>query len=400
MRRAALVCALGLLTALADLAAQEGIAKGTIKAVDAKKDVITLTVGDRDQDFKVTPATRFMTGNGTLLKEGINDKSLEPGAAVAFKAKDGVLIGLRLAGPGKIDTSALVPLSELGDKEYRGFKGGLYPEGKNERPAAHEAAGIALAKRIRPLDRDGKPADGGKVVLLSVGMSNTTQVFSVFKKLADADKEKNPRLAIVDGAQGAMTALRISDPDSGSGAKFWAEVDRRLEAAGVTRAQVQAAWIKQADAGPSEGFPAYAQQLQARLAKIVQLMHARFPNLKLVYLSGRTYGGYAKTPLNPEPYAYESGFSVKWLIEQQLKGEPALNHDPAKGKVTAPWLSWGPELWANGTTKRADGFFWEAGDFAKDGTHPSPVGQRKAAELLLRFFKADTTARPWFVAVK
>src|SRR6185436_9485091 len=128
------------------------------------------------------------------------------------------------------------------------------------------------------------------------------------------------------------TAARIADLE-GTGVKFWAEVDRRLQAAGATRAQVQTAWIKQANAGPSQGFPKYAQELQAHQAKIVRLMHERFPNLKMVYLSSRTFGGYATTRLNPEPYAYESGFSVKWLIEEQIKGDKELNYDAKKGAV-------------------------------------------------------------------
>jgi hypothetical protein len=174
-------------------------------------------------------------------------------------------------------------------------------------------------------------------------------------------------------------------------------VDRRLQDAGVSREQVQAAWIKQADPGPTQGFPQYAQTLERELRQIVQLMHRRFPNLKLVYLSSRTYGGYAKTRLNPEPYAYESGFAVKWLIEEQIKGDPSLNYEPGKGAVMAPWLSWGPYLWANGTTKLANGLFYEESDFAGDGTHPSASGQRKVAEALLHFFKSDSTTKPWFV---
>src|SRR5262249_57810334 len=113
-------------------------------------------------------------------------------------------------------------------------------------------------------------------------------------------------------------AARIQDPETEGGRRYWGEVDRRLKSAGVTRAQVQAAWIKQADAGPTQDFPGYARTLEGELKKIVQLMAERFPNLKLCYLSSRTYGGYARTRLNPEPYAYESGFSVKWLIEKQL----------------------------------------------------------------------------------
>jgi hypothetical protein len=287
----------------------------------------------------------------------------------------------------------------MGDAEYNGFKGGLYPDGKNERPAAHEAAGLALARTVQPLDGDGKPAAaGGKIVLLSIGMSNTMQATAGFKQVADNDPEKNPQVLIVNGSQGGMTAFRTQDPDDkGSGTQYWGTVDKLLTDAGVTGAQVQAVWLKQADAQPSEGFPQYAEKLEAEQARIVQVLHQRFPNLKLVYFSSRTYGGYAKTRLNPEPYALESGFSVKWLIEKQIKGEADLNFDPAKGPVKAPWLSWGPYLWAAGATKRADRFSWEQGDSTEsDGTHESPAGQKKVGEALLKFFKTDSTTRGWF----
>jgi hypothetical protein len=195
-----------------------------------------------------------------------------------------------------------------------------------------------------------------------------------------------------------MTASIIQDPnDKGPGTHYWTKLTGHLEAAGLSPAQVQVIWIKEADAGPREGFPGYAKKLQAELTRIVQLLPARFPNLKLVYLSSRTYGGYAKTPLNPEPYAYESGFAVKWLIEQQVEGDPALNYDAAKGPVKAPWLSWGPYLWANGATKRADGFSYEESDFAEDGTHESASGQQKVGQQLLQFFKTDSTTRSWFL---
>jgi Cu/Ag efflux protein CusF/lysophospholipase L1-like esterase len=397
--------ALGGLVALA----QNDIQKGKIKKVDADKGTVTVAAGGgKDVELTVMENTRFMGADGNMIKDGLGHKGFKEGALVMFKVVNqgdkALLVGVRLVGPGaagqpipKVDTSKLKPLTEMGTEVYQGYKGGLYPGGKNQRPAAHEKAGLSLAKGVQPLDADGKPHADGKIVLLSVGMSNTTQVFSAFKRLADADAAKNRRLVIVDGAQGGMTALRIQDPENPKGgAQFWSTVDKRLETAGVSRAQVQAVWIKEADAGPTQGFPKYAQTLQAELAKIVQLFPKRFPNVKLAYLSSRTYGGYAKTPLNPDPYAFESGFSVKWLIEDQIKGEPGLNYDAAKGSVTAPWLSWGPYLWANGTTKRADGFFYEESDFGSDGTHPSPAGQQKVARLLLDFFKNDSTTKGWF----
>lgn len=393
------------LAAASLLLAQDEIRRGKVKAIDAEKKTITITVDGKDETLSFTDGTRVMGPDGKAIEKPFTDKAFAPGSAVMFKGatKDGnrVLAALKAGGEAqkqppieRVDTSKLKTLPALGTDKYQGFEGGLYPGGKNERPKDHDDAGLALAKSIVPLGSDGKPAGGGKIVLLSVGMSNTTQAFSTFKRIADADKEKNPDVLLVDGAQGSMTAVRIKDTTS---SPYWTVVDQRLKTAGATREQVQVAWIKQADAGPSSGFPKYAQTLRDELRQIVQLMHERFPNLKMIYLSSRTYGGYATTRLNPEPYAYESGFSVKWLIEEQIKGEKELNFDPKKGAVKSPWLGWGPYLWANGTTKNPDGLFYEQSDFGNDGTHPSQSGQRKVAGQLLAFFKTDTMTKGWFV---
>ena len=96
-----------------------------------------------------------------------------------------LLFGLAVAiagcgnkGPGTGPTTAgRVPLPELGIGTYRGFVGGLYPAGGNVEPTAHATAGQSRAQAVVPLDTSGTPGTGGKVVLLSLGMSNTTQEF-------------------------------------------------------------------------------------------------------------------------------------------------------------------------------------------------------------------------------
>src|SRR5262249_40927480 len=112
-----------------------------------------------------------------------------------------------------VDTSKLVPLTEPGNGSYQGYPVGLYPKGKNTRPPDHEAEGRALAKQVRPLNAEGRPSADGKIVLLSVGMSNTTMEFSAFQQLANPSPRKNPKLVLVDGAQGGMTAAVIQNPD-------------------------------------------------------------------------------------------------------------------------------------------------------------------------------------------
>jgi hypothetical protein len=391
--------------------------EATIKKVDAEKSILVFHAREQDRTARVAKDAKVLDANGQELAEGLKSKELKEGVRVTVTVERqgdkpvvlAIKLGKRQAAEvvepaAKVDTSHLKALTDLCKDQYQGFQGGLYPEGKNERPAAHEVAGLALAKQIQPLDADGKPKKDGKIVLLGIGFSNTVQAFSGFMQAAKEEKDMNPSVVLVNGAVGGMSANRIQNPDdNGSGTKYWATVDERLKAAGATREQVQVIWIKETNPAPHEGgFPKYVRTLQAELTRIAQILPTRFPHVKLAYLSSRTYGGWARGrpprgPGNSEPFSYESGFAVKWLIEQQLKGDPALNFDASKGAVKAPWLSWGPYLWANGTIKRADGFSFEPADFRDDDRmHESAAGQRKVGNMMLRFFKSDSTTRGWF----
>src|SRR5689334_22979321 len=230
------------------------------------------------------------------------------------------------SGPPAItgkESTGFVPLDQLtADEKYKGFDGGLYGNGHNEPPESHAKAAATEAAKVVPLDADGKPARDGKVVLLSIGMSNTTQEFSRFTQIADDDPAKSPRLVIVDGAQGGKDAAAWTSGTEKTGNNpVWEEADRRLRAAGVTPRQVQVVWVKQAliQQGRHGEFPQHARVLQRELETILNLAKSRYPNLRLAYLSSRIYAGYAVTQLNPEPYAYEGAFSVRWVIEDQLK---------------------------------------------------------------------------------
>jgi hypothetical protein len=305
--------------------------------------------------------------------------------------------------PPARETTGLAPLTELGKGLYQGETGGLYGHGQNVPPPALREAARVQTALIVPRDGRGSPSDTGKIVLIAVGMSNTTQEFSVFKKIADADPNKSPRLVLVDCAQGGMAAhqwaysevvVRQRRPSP------WDVMDRRIEAAGVTPAQVQVVWLKQAQMGPAQlgEFPAHARSLRDDIAVALRRLKTRFPNLRIAYLSSRIYAGYATTPLNPEPYAYESAFAVRWLIEAQGAGDPNLNYDPARGEVRAPLVLWGPYLWGDGTKpRRSDALVWTRADLGSDGTHPSPSGREKVARMLLTFFRTDPNARQWFL---
>jgi len=303
------------------------------------------------------------------------------------------------------------PLTDMGARTYKGFAGGLYPDAANEMPADHLAAGIDKAGNIVPRDAAGNPDPAGKYVLVSIGMSNTTQEFcgstpcgqGTFMSRAAADPEVNhDTLALVDGAAGGQTA---DTWDSPADANYDRVRDTKLAPRGLSEAQVQIAWVKVANPGPAVSLPASnsdAYRLVTQTGNIVRALKVRYPNLQQVYLSSRIYAGYATTPLNPEPYAYESGFAAKWVIEaqiDQMRGDPP---DPRAGDLdytTGPgaWIAWAAYLWANGPNPRSDGLIWERADLAADGTHPSPSGRAKVGALLMNFFKKSDHTWCWFL---
>ncbi|HKQ97080.1 MAG TPA: DNRLRE domain-containing protein [Candidatus Polarisedimenticolia bacterium] len=292
-------------------------------------------------------------------------------------------------------TTGLTPLIDLGSGTYKGYEGGLYPGGVNTPPDAQRTLALAAAARIVPRNAAGAADPNGLIVMIAVGMSNTTHEFAVFERAEDANPGPNARVVLMDTALGGQTAAIIADPAQ----SYWTVMQQRLLAMGLSAAQVQVAWVKEADAQPPDDFPGHAQRLRDELELVMNNLHDKFPNLAIAYLSSRVYGGYAAPgSLNPEPQAYESGFSVRWLIADQIAGDPGLNDGRVAGPVRAPLLLWGPYLWADGTTPRSDGLTWLIGDFEGDHTHPGPSGEAKVAGLLSNFFAGEETAAAWWPA--
>jgi PKD repeat protein len=315
------------------------------------------------------------------------------------------LVGFQVARADcSLTNLGIAPLNEMAFATYASNQGGLYPNSLNTRPPAHEAAGIAIANAIQPLDSAGTVnTNTGKIGLLSLGMSNVTLEWGMpgannFSNQATNDPSLNPRVAIADGGISGMDApdwTNLASPN-------WSTVvASRLPAAGLTTNQVQVVWLKQALQNVTNygSFPTHARTLQTMEAAILRNAKVWFPNLKIAYLSSRTRA-YTDMPTNsnPEPYAFESGFAVRWVVEDQIKKTNNLNFDPTNGPVVAPWISWGPYLWADGLVPRGDGFIWECTDTAGDHMHPSTAsGVPKVATQLLAFFKTDPTATPWFL---
>lgn len=309
----------------------------------------------------------------------------------------------------------LIPLTDLGGATYVGLEGGLYPNGSNDLPTQHASAGAIAASRIQPLDTLGNPAGNGKIILLSVGIANAAEEFcgptngnctiESFVGQASQRPDLNPNLVLLNGAIYGRDTMAWDNRDDEN---YNFIRDELLLPQGLSEQQVQVIWLKLANGNATrqESLPsnqADAYILLRQLGNVVRSLKERYPNLLQVFLASRTYAGYTPTSANPEPYAYESAFSVKWLIEAQINQMAAGGEavDEKAGNLNyqrlSPWLAWGPYLWASGSTPRSDGFSWQVGDVVADGVRPAPAGIQKVGQLLLNFFATSPVTEPWFL---
>jgi hypothetical protein len=333
---------------------------------------------------KLTPEEQKYLDRAIQELKKANDRKPDPGKALSAQAEEKRM---------EQRSTGLKPLTEMtAEDRYKGEDGGLYGGGRNEPPELHQAAAREALKKIAPLDAQGQPSKEGKIVFISLGMSNTFGEFRMFKEIADHDPQKSPDVWIVNCAVGGAGVSSWARSGSGT----WQTVAERLKQAEVTPEQVQVAWIKHAEPGPSpDASPLqYARKVKEDIASSLAITRSTFPNLRVAYLSSRIYGGYNISGIrrvNPEPFAYETAFSVRWVIQEQIEREK-------RDKLDGPVLLWGPYLWANGVRPRkSDQLVWERKDLGEDGVHPSKTGGQKVANLLLEFFKRDAGAKTWFV---
>jgi len=376
-------------------------------------------------------AQAFDAGGGLIPEAAINWSSSNP--SVASVAPSGLVTGrtlgqatIRATTPSgfasrqlrvvpnraRADSQA-VPMIDIGTRTYLGFAAGLYPDG-NQLPSGHAEEGARRARLVVPRDAGGQPAAGGAYVLLSIGMSNATMEWCrrtpgpceawTLTGQAGADPEiRSTGLVIANGAKGSQTTVTWISP---SLPNYDRVRDSVLAPLGVTEQQVQVIWFKVVTSNPSVPLPAStadALHLESEIGQALRAMKQRYPNLQIVFLASRTYGGYATGNLNPEPFAFESGLAVRWAIAAQIRqmASGGTTLDPVTGDLDyhtiAPWIAWGPYFWTTGSTPRSDGLAWLPADVLADGVHPSQTGVEKAATLLLQFFKSSPYARCWMV---
>lgn len=341
-------------------------------------------------------------------------------------------VSLALESSGVNELFAATPLTDFaaGQLYLGNFPGFLY-SGSNTMSAAHDSDGRSAAEQIQPLDADGNPSPTGKIAVVGIGMRNWTLELCTgtpgtlgcspytFGEQAGSFPGVNPQMVLVDCAQGGTFAT-----DWATVTPAWNTCLKWLSLYGVTAAQVQVVLWKQIDASPKISLsslsvgstcpanpnPATAPDAcvyEALTAEAVRTVKTKFPNTQQMFLQSRTYAGYANYAESPEPYAYEYGFSTKWLIQAQINQLATGHVDPVAGNLSysaAPWLAWGPYFWASGPTPRSDGQTWLGGDFADDGTHISTCpfygincGVKQIADLMINFYSTSPYTT-WFLA--
>ncbi len=136
------------------------------------------------------------------------------------------------------------------------------------------------------------------------------------------------------------------------------------------------------------------------MGEMARYVNRRYPNVQQLFLHSRIYAGYATTRLNPEPFAYEYGFSTKWLIEAQIlqlrngtvrpHGRRSELRQCAVDRMGAIPLGVGrdPKVRRAGLV---------ATRFSSGCTHPSRRGVQKVTNVMMGFYLSSPYS-PWFRA--
>lgn len=294
----------------------------------------------------------------------------------------------------------LVPINDLGSGIYKGFMGGLYPNGSNTRPPTHLTAAMLQGNEIKLLAFNGTTDEkNGKIVMIGVGASNPRAEFEAFITKTKSLSNLNPNLKIINtciGGQGVQKMNQVA-------ANYWVQASKTLQSASLSDLQVQIAWIETENTQDAEvEFPKAPQKLMTDLQILLQTLKKKFPNLKICYLSGRSYSGYAEAAAGEigkgllYPRDYYNGWAMKWIVEKQINNEAGFQYSGLSS--TIPFVTMGSYHWTDADKTRLDGFGINcATDIGDDGLHLTTMGEQKIAGLIFTFFNTDVTAKSWFL---
>jgi len=287
----------------------------------------------------------------------------------------------------------LPPINELGSEKFMGKTGGLYPGGSNEMPESFYNDAITMAESIAPLSSNGNPDENGKIGMISIGASTVAMFGKSVESLIYNVPGINNNLTFVNGGVGGQDLNKIADQNG----RYWSKVDQEVINAGLTNEQIQVMWFQEDDLrNTTSAFPERADMLVESFIWHIQQMKKRYPNLKLLYLTGRHTTDYMPAKAKEkhrEPRAYLNGWACKWVIEEQINGNKELTYMGEDAK--SPLILWGPYFWTQGDITRKDGYSFTPDMVKTDGVHPNTLGEIKVANDLLDFWKADPVSSIW-----
>jgi hypothetical protein len=393
-----------------------------------------------------------------------------------------LLVAASMPGQANAQTLPTVPLTDFTPTTfYKGLSGYLYGEilgqGSNTDDVNHHQGGLNQLNLIQPLCPDGSTTNcltsQKKIGVVTIGMSHWTKElcteqppnllppsqcdpYSFIYKMTNTTGI-NPSMVLVDCAQDGHPAEDwINDTVAGMYSNC---ANNILPYYGLTEHQVQVILLKQADSGqrdtlvalPQSGFVGCppptipppngiestydACYLMNYIGQIARFVETRYTdsqghgNVRQMFVHARIYAGYSNgiNPLNPEPFAYEQGLALKWIVQSQID-EVYYHKSPifpvgslnfTSNPPVAPWIDWGTYLWANGATHWCShctvNYNWvqsalsgtcpanEECDYQTmsddgsqlDDVHPSACGRDKVSNALLKFY-CTSPVTTWF----
>jgi hypothetical protein len=284
-----------------------------------------------------------------------------------------------------------IPLNDLGTNTYKGYVGGLYPNGMNSPTNQYAADLLSISSQIVPLDTSGNAISNGKIVFISLGSSIGGHTMQVLKTKTDTSSITNPKLKLINcnNGYGSGSLNSIANPAD----PYWDHVTKILTGTKSSYKQVQVIYLETDDSSRSVTWPARPNIVKNDIENCMRVFKKKFKNVKLVYLLGRTRTFGNQRPWNREPSPYYLGWGCKWAIEDQINGVPGTEY---KGpNAVAPMITWGFYKWAEMTPRKTDDFYWLLTE-TSDGLHATDRGQDTLATRFQTFLLTDKYAGIWY----
>ncbi|MBV9961211.1 MAG: hypothetical protein JO072_03095 [Parafilimonas sp.] len=287
----------------------------------------------------------------------------------------------------------LIPLNDLGKNTYKDSVGGLYPGGKNSPSGTYANDLLKTSNSIAPIDSFGNPHKHGRIVFISLGGSTGGHNMTQLKKQTKNNPLTNSNLVLLDcnNGYGDASLNSIMNPND----SYWDHVTQIIQGAYSSYRQVQIIYLETDDSSMQKYWPNRPNLVKNELESCLRVFKQKFPNIKMVYVLGRTRTFGNEELWNREPSPYYFGWACKWAIQDQINGVPGTQY---KGKkAVAPMITWGWYQWADTTPRKTDGFYWLQSE-TSDGLHATPEGQDTLATRFQNFLLTDKFAKIWYAA--